>query len=56
MCNGALALMALVRGEGDASDANRLRLADAGGIQVIADGGRGPAAAWEGVGVGWEGA
>ncbi|KAL4447679.1 hypothetical protein ABPG75_004898 [Micractinium tetrahymenae] len=37
-CNGCLALMALVRGEGAASDANRLTLADSGGVQVIAEG------------------
>ena len=37
-CNGCLALMALVRGEGEASDANRQRLADCDGVQVIADG------------------
>lgn len=30
--------MALVRGEGEASDANRLRLADCDGVQVIAEG------------------
>lgn len=37
-CNGCLALMALVRGEGEASDGNRLRLAECGGVTVIADG------------------
>ena len=38
-CNGCLALMALVRGEGEASEANKERLADCGGVEVIADGG-----------------
>lgn len=37
-CNGCLALMALVRGEGPASNANRLTVADSGGVQVIAEG------------------
>lgn len=37
-CNGCLALMALVRGEGAASDTNRLCVADCGGVQVIAEG------------------
>jgi hypothetical protein len=43
-CNGCLALMALVRGAGEASDANRRLLADSGGVQAIAQGKRdGPA-------------
>ncbi len=37
-CNGCLALMALVRGEGPASDANRLAVAEGGGVQVMAEG------------------
>ncbi|KAL4428663.1 hypothetical protein ABPG77_009769 [Micractinium sp. CCAP 211/92] len=36
-CNGCLALMALVRGEGPASDANRLAVAEGGGVQVMAE-------------------
>jgi hypothetical protein len=39
-CNGCLALMALVRGAGEASDANRRLLADSGGVQAIAQGER----------------
>ena len=37
-CNGCLALMAMVRGEGEGSEANRVRLADCGGVAAIADG------------------
>lgn len=37
-CNGCLALMALVRGEGDASDANRTLVAELFGVEIIAQG------------------
>lgn len=35
-CTGALAVMALIRGDGPASSANKRRLAEAGGIEAVA--------------------